>query len=564
MTLAEALQRSSVKTIAPGTLTTTQNGAVTQATTGNEVLNFFSQMGALRNQSENVAVDLFKKAYFQDKLLALKALFHSRDIRGGLGERKVFRTILAWLATNDVNSVKANLENIPFYGRWDDILSLFGTNAETLALELIKNQLKKDVGGCNVDSISLLAKWLPSINTSSRESVSQAYKIANYLGWNAKKYRKTLSKLRNYLNIVERNMCANDWESIDYSVVSSSASLLYKDAFKKHDSSRYVKWQQDVKTCKNGAKVNASTLYPYDIVRDILSSYGNVETANLQWAALPNYLKDSPDEGLVLCDTSSSMEGAFNGNVKPIHVSVSLALYIAERMKGPFKNQFITFSEKPQLMTISGNTITDKVRNIAKAPWGGNTNLMAVFKLILDSAVKYKVSAAQMPKILYIVSDMEFDQACHDNSLTNFQQAKLLYKQAGYEVPKIVFWRVNVIKEQQPVTLAEKNTVLVSGCSPSVLKTVLTNRVVTPFSIMLETLNAERYNRVTLNTSVKQNDEVLKNLENVFSGFVQKPKQKIRKVTTVSKSDLPANLKVRDVKSGRYTKLEKGKIVKIA
>lgn len=484
-------------------MTQTQNGAVTFNSSTSKVLDLFSLGGALRNRSDSDVVNLFQNAFDEDRLLTLKCLFYLRDIRGGQGERKVFRTCLKWLADNHPEVLAANIDNIPLYGRYDDILSVMGTSCEEAVLVVLHDQLMNDLHTPVHSDVSLLAKWMPSINTSSESSRKMAKKIAKKFGWNPKKYRKTLSTIRARINIVESQMCANEWESINFSHVPSKASMLYKKAFRKHDSKRYEDWQTAV---SNGtAKINSATLFPYDLVRQAWEYMGDpanrtpeeksaIKTLDLQWKNLPDYLKNNPHNGLVVADVSGSMHGL------PIQVSISLAMYFAERNVGAFKDYFMTFSGTPSLQKISGNTIADKVLNLSQADWQQNTNLQAVFDLILSSAVKDSVPVEEMPSVIYIVSDMEFDVACDDNSATNFQEIKRKYSAAGYVMPKICFWNVNAMSDQSAVTKNQEGVMLVSGASPSIFKSVMEGASKTPYEFMLEILNDHRYDSVSTTT----------------------------------------------------------------
>jgi hypothetical protein len=244
------------------------------------------------------------------------------------------------------------------------------------------------------------------------------------------------------------------------------------------------------------AKINASVLYPYEIIRPIEEGRENdptaLKTLDLQWKNQPNWLADNPHMGLVVCDTSGSMSG------QPILVSVSLAIYFAERNVGPFKDTFITFSNSPSLQRITGQTIAEKVRGLNRSGWSMNTNLQASFDLILSTAIQNKIAQKDMPNALYIISDMQFDAACGSNTMTNFEVIKAKYRAAGYEMPRLIFWNVNASNGDMPVTVNDQGVCLVSGCSPSILKSVLSAKTFTPADVMLETLNKPRYDVVTV------------------------------------------------------------------
>ena len=466
--------------------TFTENGAVTLKSTLKDTVDFFGLGGALRERTEQDIVKLFSKAFFEDEIVTLRTLFYLRDIRGGQGERRTFRVCLKWLAENYPEHVTANFSNIFEYGRFDDVFALKDTPIwEPVVLQTIKviwNSVYEQ-------NPNLMYKWLPSNNTSSKETCKLANEITKYLGITPKQYRKRLSEKREQLRIVERDMCAKNWSAINYQSVPSRASLLYKKAFIKHDHERYIDFLAKVKSGE--AKINAATLYPYDIVDDILNGEKD-DTLEALWNALPNYMEGDTSNSIVVADVSGSMTG------RPMAVSISLALYVSERNNGIFKNHFITFSSKPDLVAVKGNTLCEKVSNLERASWEMSTNLEAVFNLVLNTAKKNNIPQSEMPTTLYIVSDMEFDQACSEPDKTLFQNIQKKYFTAGYEMPKLVFWNVNARNTQVPMKFDQRGACLVSGCSPAILKTLLAGGTITPEQVMLDTINSGRYSMVTL------------------------------------------------------------------
>jgi hypothetical protein len=335
----------------------TANGAISNRTSLDAVLDFFASAGAMRYSDDSKIFDLFHKAFIQDNLLALKCLFYFRDIRGGQGERKAFRVIFKRLANLHTDLVVKNLDNVVKYGRWDDLFCLENTKAWYDASKFIQKQFETDIVNekTGLYSVSLLAKWLPSVNASSQLTKNRGKYFAKFFGLQQSEYRKTLSKLRTAIDVLEKKMTTKKWSEIDYQKVPSVAGLRYRNAFTSHDKERYTKYLDDVAVGKK--KINASTLYPYDIVKKMLSSCGvksqsddGIKALDAMWNNLPNYLEDKPHRGLVVCDTSGSMYGSFGGSVAPIQVSISLALYLAERNNDPvFGNAFLTFSSHPQL-----------------------------------------------------------------------------------------------------------------------------------------------------------------------------------------------------------------------
>jgi hypothetical protein len=463
-------------------VTTTENGAATLSSSLNHIVDFFSLGGALRTRSESDIVSLFSKAFATNKLTALKVLFYLRDVRGGQGERRTFRTCFKWLCENYPDTAWNNFKNVYEFGRFDDLFVAQGTPVWKNVLAAIRvNWLRSES--------NLMWKWLPSENTSSSKTKALATEIRKYLGISSKEYRKTLSAQRKALDVVERKMCANKWSDINYKGVPSKAALQYKNAFKKRDGDRYEQFISDVAAGKT--TINASTLYPYDIVNKALNG-DDSKTLDVLWNSLPNYMEGDTSNGLVVADVSGSMSG------RPLEVSISLAMYISERNNGAFKDCFITFSEKPTLEKVVGNNIRERVTNLNRANWGMSTDLEGVFNLILKTAIKNRVPTDEMPTKVYIISDMEFNQACHNPSATLFETIDTKYKSSGYVRPDLVFWNVNARNNQSPVRFDERGTCLVSGCSPSILTSLLSGNISSPAQLMLNTINVKRYETVTL------------------------------------------------------------------
>jgi hypothetical protein len=455
--------------------TLTENGAITYSTSTNEVLDLFAMGGALRKRNDKEVEQLILKALSSNFELGVKCLFYLRDVRCGIGERKTFRTGLKVLGKNYPKETEKLLSLIPEYGRWDDVLSISGVNIRDF---LIK-QLAEDY---NSEHPSLLAKWLPSENASSPKTKELAIKLRKYLGFSSKEYRNTLTVLREKIKLVEQNMSKRNWKEIEYDKIPSKAGLKYKKAFSKHDAIRYVKYLEDVKSGKK--EIKTGTLFPYEIVRQARKEEN--ETLELLWKNLPDYTNNK--KAIVVADTSGSMAG------NPLDIAVSLAMYFAERNKGVFSNKFITFSQRPTLQEVKGRTLSEKIKNLDRTAWESNTNLQAVFDLILNTAVENDIPE-ELPSTIYIVSDMEFDEAIMLNkSRTNFEAIRMKYYDAGYNMPTLVFWNVDSRNNNLPVSKNQDGVVLVSGCSPSVFKMITEG--MTPEKFMLKTLNSERYNKI--------------------------------------------------------------------
>lgn len=486
--------------------TRTQNGAVAHKTTLNKIYDMFALGGAYRNRSDNDCLLLFKNAYMQDPKLALKCLFYLRDVRGGQGERRFFRLCFKWLANNYTDVARANINNIIEYGRYDDLYCLFGTNLEGDMLNLIKKQLIEDIELLQQNQpVSLLAKWLKSENTYSKESKKIASKIRESLGLTKMKYRKTLSALRKQINIVERLMSANDWDNIQFNKLPSKAGLIYRNAFahREETKERYADFINSKET-----KVNARTLYPYEIVHNACKNFNywnyNIDESDAAalekyWTNLPDYFNEDSSNIMCVVDTSGSMTSRYgNSSVQPIDVAISLGMYCAERNKGAFQNHFISFSSRPQLIEIEGVNFVDKAWRIYKQNLCEDTDLTAVFKLLKDIAQNPNTNKKDLPKTIVVISDMEINEGSYWRSpgkvQTEMERIRNEWAEADLEMPHLVYWNVNAA---QNLILDNDEATYVSGCSPVIFQTIISGK--TGIEFMLEILNGERYAKVTIN-----------------------------------------------------------------
>ena len=476
--------------------TLTENGAVTCFSSGSFCLDLFATAGALRNASDEEIVSRFIRAFAEDKDLAMKILFFARDIRVGLGERRFFKVILNYLAEHESETVLKNISYIAEYGRYDDILALIGTPCETACMNYIREQLSADAKAlAEGREVSLLAKWLPSVNTSNGTAVKNARKIAKACGMSEAQYRKTLSALRAKIRIIENNLREKDY-SFDYTKQPAIALYKYRMAFLRNDRERYTEFIG--RAAVEPGIMHTGTLTPYDIIRPVISFYDGVPVDEEQravidttWKALEDFT--GSENALVVVDGSGSM---YCGTaVIPAAVAESLAIYFAEHNKGAFRNHFITFSANPRLIEIKGSDIVDKVRYCMSFNECSNTNIEKVFKLILSTAVKNRVKQSEMPSKIYIISDMEFDYCADGADVTNFENAKAMFEKAGYRLPQIVFWNVDSRNLQQPVTINEKGVALVSGMSPQIFS-MLKDGSLDPYKCMMGILMSERYEKI--------------------------------------------------------------------
>ena len=472
----------------------TENGEVTKRSTQSYCLDLFATIGALRNNDTRDIEGRFLRAFAENPLLALKIVFFARDIRNGLGERRVFRNILNYVARNTPEIIAKNIALIPEFGRFDDLLALFDTPCESMALEEIKTQLVRDLdvlakGG----NVSLAAKWLPSINTSNAQACANGKKIARFLGISDKEYRKMLVKLRAQIKIIENNLREKDY-TFDYSKQPSKAMFKYRAAFYRNDQTRYEQFLADV---QNGKKtLNTGTLTPFDLVRAVITkseiSAAERKSLNTTWDKLP--ATENNTNTLAIIDTSGSM--TWPNNI-PISVAISLGLYFAERNRGTFANHFVMFSRTPQLIEIKGKNFVDKVNFIRSFCEVADTNIEAVYDLILKTAVKNRLKQRDLPEKLLIISDMEFNECVKNTRQSNFENAKRNFARFGYTLPEIVFWNVNSRNLHQPVSKDERGVTLVSGFSSNIFDMVIGGNL-NPYEFMLKTLDTPRYNQITV------------------------------------------------------------------
>ena len=492
--------------------TLTENGAIAYKTTNSALLDMFAVIGALRNRPSEEIINKFTKAFAEDQLLAMKMLFYARNIRGGLGEKRTFRILINYMAKYHADVMRKNIDLIPIFGRWDDLYELVGTELEDDAFEVINNQLANDLVLLKRGKpISLLAKWLHSTSGVSHKSMKLGKLTAKKLHLSYKEYRQILSKLRKELNIVERNMSANEWNKIAYSEVPSLAMKKYRNAFKEHNLIEFKEYIEKVKTGEE--KINAKTLYPYNILEaGELMTFWRTDTLGLtkwdevleeQWKALPNYV-EGENNILVMADTSGSMQG------RPLCTSVGLAIYFAERNQGPWHNKFLTFASKPSFIDLKGTNLQEKVSCIPNII--DNTNIEAAFELVLETALRNNLSQADMPKAIIIISDMEFDNAQDDRIVSRYdnrekviaKRNKLMdeiaykFQQNGYVIPKIIYWNADSRNDTYHAISENKNVAMVSGQSVSTFRTVLMAIDENPYDTMLKTLEDPMYDIVKI------------------------------------------------------------------
>lgn len=473
----------------------TENGARTHSTSGSYCLDLFFSAGAFRNAEEKSIVKAVVMAYTEDPHKAMKIIFFARDVRGGLGERRFFRIAIKTLAAIAPDSVRANIKNIAEYGRYDDLCVLLDTVCAADAVSEIKSRLEADLAAMAENKpISLLAKWLPSVNASSGETVRLARRLCKSLKMTEKEYRLTLSRMRKYLDIIENRLRVSDY-SFDYSKQPSGAIFKYWLAFMRNDKERYSSYIADVNSGRE--KMNADTLYPYEIIRRALTCDNapwEADSLDAAWHSLKEYGRGSEnDNAIAVVDGSGSMTWARKGGIRPIDAAISLGIYFAEHNKGAFGGHFITFSRSPRLVEVKGSNIVEKAYHCASFNECSNTNIEATFDLILDTAVRNSLAPSELPSRIYIISDMEFDQCAEGgNSLTMFNSMKRKYAHHGYRLPDIVFWNVDSRSSNFPVRRGMLGAALVSGASPAIFDMVRSGHM-SPMRIMNDIISSDRY-----------------------------------------------------------------------
>lgn len=487
--------------------TETENGGITHKSTLDAVYDMFALGGAYRSRSDEDCILLFKKALEENEELALKCLFYLRDIRGGQGERRFFRVCFKWLAKNYPELAFRNLDNIPEYGRWDDLYCVEGTELRTDAFDVIQCQLNKDLMSLKEgekEGVSLLGKWLKSENASAEDTKYLANQTRIALGYSHKKYRKILSALRTRINIVEKLMSEGRWEEIEFAKLPSKAGLIYRNAFAHND---LIKDKYEAFINSKETKVNAATLYPYEIVKkvtDTLDYWGHTdleeterEVLNKYWANQDTSMFNEASSILCVCDTSGSMTSKYGTSVAPIDIAISLSMICAENNKSDFKNKYISFSSRPQFIEIEGVDFVDKVQRIYRQNLCENTDLKATFDLIKNAILKTK-KIEDLPKTIVVLSDMEIDSMSYwrDKSRvkTEMELMREEWARDGLKLPRLVYWNCAARNNNILDEIDNDDITYVSGASPIIFNSIL--RGLSGKQLMLEKLNSKRYENV--------------------------------------------------------------------
>ena len=500
----------------------TENGAVGYKTTTHPLLDLNFKVSSLRARDEEYITAEFIKVFMEDRIYAVKWLFFLRDIWEGLGERRTFRVCLNYLAVSQPQIALAVMKLVPEYGRYDDLLVYLDTPLRKEVCKFIKTQLEADVQAMQEGkSISLLAKWLPGVNTSSKASREQAAVLVKGMGYTAKEYRKLLAKLRAYGNVLETKLSAGAWETVNYEAVPAKANLLYENAFCKHDKERRIEYLK--KVLMGEGKLNATGLMPYEIAHRLMKTYFERYStvlkenllAELMWEVITKqgFQNDwGLQDCIVVADGSGSMCSCVSGNssVRALEVCNSLAIYFAQQLQGVFRNKAITFSMTPQFIDLEkGKSLKDKLEIMLAHNEVANTNIKAVFDMLLAMAVSNQVPKEQLPKQVLVLSDMEFDSATgreYDwrtgewvgSPVTKalFEQIEEEYKAAGYTMPRLIFWNLCGRSDTIPMVDNESGLCLLSGFSQNAAKVAAKKEIKDPYECLLQVLDAPRYHKV--------------------------------------------------------------------
>lgn len=496
----------------------TENGAPTFNTSGSACVDFFGNVcrsgNKLTSEVEDKVLSLLPKMWNENPLHCLKLIFHKRDCRGGAGEKAIFQVCYNWLVENHYTTAYYNVHHVPFYGSWKDLVNLWcavdgeNTDIKCQILDLFVKQLLSDQKSAGSDeeskqSISLAAKWAPSVGVNNPRQKELAKGISfcifgDIFMWE-KPYRKLLSKLREYLKVTERYMCANEWDEIEFSKVPSLCMQKNKKHFEKHVPDKFAEWLSRVKSGE--AKVNAAQLMPHQLIEELERNFfeeevdTNLDLVQEQWNVIVSQTRNTLGKGksfLVVTDLSGSMEGL------PMLVSKAMGCLLSEVSSPPFNDLVITFSETPTFFNLEGKSLKDRLESLNRSDSQGyNTDLIKVFEILLEKCKRENVESDKLPEMIIICTDNEFDlQIQGDKSETTYRHIKNMFNEAGYIIPTVVFWNLRGNANSIPVTKDELGTVLLSGFSPSILKCLLGGEIPSPYTAMLAALNDERYDRL--------------------------------------------------------------------
>ena len=483
----------------------TENGALGYRTTGKALLDLNFAVSSLRFRDVWEIEAMFANACAENLDLAIIWMFFARNVRGGMGERRLFRVCFDYLAREFPEKAMKIAALVPEFGRWDDLLDvMYVTTNKTVhdgIFRIVSDQLERDLLALkNKKPVSLLGKWMSSENSSSKRTRARAREMINLLQTTPRKYRVMLSALRKKIDVVERRMSHRDWAGIDYEAVPSKANLLYRDAFMKHDPERRQAYLDSLKN--NEKKINASVLFPHEIVAQYMRGFyrgpmSTDETLEALWANLPNTMPSDANV-LVVADGSGSMTWSpIDSGVRPLDIANALAIYFADKLSPAYRDEYITFSSRPQYVYLSGaSTLLGKLQIALDHNECTNTDIKKTFDLILATAVANHLKQSELPDTILIISDMEFDGATeHGADQKLFSVIQNDFAAFGYKVPKLAFWNVCSRTNTIPVRENPLGVALVSGFSPAVVKMVMSGSL-DPYEALMDMLNDKAYDCV--------------------------------------------------------------------
>lgn len=495
---------------------TTWNGAASYSTLDDPLIQFFFKtvrnitMEDYKSVEKNRTVPdalakLLNEAWQVDNLYTMRLIFHLRDCRGGKGEKRLFRLCCLWLLQNHPEALELNMNQIPEFGSIKDFFNIFlGTVYENNMLERVADQLKKDLGNLkNNEGVSLAAKYAPTENHAFDKKFHTVSKLCKLLNVTKVQYRKEyLVPLRSKLNIVEHYLCNNEWDKVCYSNVPSIANVMYRNAFIKHDGERYRQHCKDV--TNDEAKINTGVLSSYQIVEQYMTLHHTGfgikikeydETIEAQWNSFITRVKEnwSGVNILPIVDLSGSM---FSNKVA--HIAIALGLVASNLNSSPeYNGKWITFSHAPVIETLNGNTLHSQLESMSKSHIGLSTSLSSTFELLLNNAKSQSLAKEQMPQVLLILSDMQFNSIDNSASSTNWDHINSLYANEGYTRPTIIFWNLHGSTIDFPVPSANiKNCILLSGFNDSLFNAISNGECPNPRKIVDEIINSERYSKI--------------------------------------------------------------------
>lgn len=489
-----ALEKAS-ESLFPNT-SVTENGAIGLKSTGNKLLDMNFKLSSMRNMSDNEIWSLFLRAYNENPSLAMLWLFFARDIRGGCGERRVFRVVFERFCRENSAVAIRLLSLIPFYGRWDDLIGVFcgdvPCNVREAAFSVIQEQLTDDLGNMKAGKpVSLLAKWMPSTVTSSRDTRRNAERLRAKLGFTPRQYRKTFSSLRRHIGVTEQKMSGGEWDQIDYQTVPSRAAMNYRAAFMRHDYDRYDEYLANVSSGE--AKINSGVLYPYDIVHAYKNAHNLDRTLEAQWKALPNTVHEGQSTIVVVDGSGSMYQRVGNTAVTCYDVARSIGLYFAEKLPGQYHHKFITFSENPRFVTFADTlSLYARIALMEEYDECSNTDIEKVFDLVLNTALENHLPQEEIPANILVVSDMEFDEGVCDPDENLFVSIRRKWETSGYKLPRLIFWNVCSRTGTIPIAENENGVTLVSGFSPNIADMVMSGDI-DPYNCLVSKLMSDRY-----------------------------------------------------------------------